>query len=72
MYETVETINGYRITRMVGTHGCYHVAINEHVEHIFDTIKKAEKWLEIYTTTGDATLATIYSQQAIKHRRERR
>lgn len=38
MYETVKTVNGYDIYRMIGTHGCYHV----------DT-RKGENWKEFRT-----------------------
>lgn len=47
MYETVKTVNGYKIKRMVGTKGCYHVNIKEDNGkgfkefHTFRTIKSA-------------------------------
>lgn len=45
MYETVKTVNGYEIKRMVGTHGFYHVNIREGKGwsqfHTFKTIKAA-------------------------------
>lgn len=41
MYEVVKVVNGYEITRMVGTHGFYHVALDAHREVTFRTIKAA-------------------------------
>ena len=29
MYETVKVVKGYKITRMKGTHGVYHVNVRE-------------------------------------------
>lgn len=39
MWETVKEVNGYRIFRMVGTRGCYHIRLDEHREVTFKTIK---------------------------------
>lgn len=47
MYEVVKVVNGYEITRMVGSHGCYHISIREddgigfREFHTFKTIKAA-------------------------------
>lgn len=38
MYELVNTVNGYEITRMKGVRGCYHV-----------NISKCDKWCKFYT-----------------------
>lgn len=62
--ETVRIINGMAITRMIGTHGVYHVRINEHKEVVFDTIKKAAKFIETLAKTGNEELAIIYGQNA--------
>ena len=45
MYETVKTINGYQITRMIGTHGCYHVRLNETCTVDFKTQKAAAEYI---------------------------
>ena len=49
MYETVKVVKGYAITRMVGTHGVYHVNVKEgrgwREFHTFKTIKAAEKFI---------------------------
>ena len=49
-YETVKTVNGHRIYRMVGTHGFYHVDIKHYGEAIarrtFKTIKSAVAFCE--------------------------
>lgn len=29
MYEVVKVVNGYAITRMIGSKGCYHVCIEQ-------------------------------------------
>lgn len=47
MYETVKTVNGYEIYRVVGSHGFYHINIREDEGrgwkeyHTFHTIKAA-------------------------------
>ena len=50
MYETVKTVNGYEITRMVGTRGAYHVNVREgngwREFHTFRTIKAAVEFIE--------------------------
>lgn len=50
MYETVKTVKGYAITRMVGTRGCYHVNVREgkgwREFHTFRTIKAAVEFIE--------------------------
>lgn len=49
-YETVKTVNGHSIYRMVGTHGFYHVDIKHCGEAIvrrtFKTIKSAVAFCE--------------------------
>ena len=49
MYETVKTVKGIAITRMIGTHGCYHVNIREGKGwkefHTFRTIKAAVEFI---------------------------
>ena len=52
MYETVKIVNGYEITRMKGTHGCYHVTFwksesgKSRKECCFRTIKAATAFCE--------------------------
>ena len=50
MYEVVKIVNGYAITRMKGTHGCYHVNMRESKGwrefHTFKTIKAAAAFCE--------------------------
>lgn len=50
MYETVKTVKGYAITRMIGTKGAYHVNVREgkgfREFHTFRTIKAAVKFIE--------------------------
>ena len=52
MYETVKTVKGYAITRMIGTRGYYHVNVREINEkgfrefHTFRTIKAAVEFIE--------------------------
>lgn len=50
MYETVKTVKGYNITRMIGTHGQYHVVVREGKGfkefHTFRTIKAAVEFIE--------------------------
>lgn len=45
MYETVKIVKGYAITRMIGTHGFYHVNVREGKGfkefHTFRSIKAA-------------------------------
>lgn len=49
MYETVKTVKGYEIKRMVGTHGAYHVNVKEgngwREFHTFRTIKAAVEFI---------------------------
>lgn len=52
MYEVVKTVNGINITRMVGSHGYYHVNLRDpdgrgfYEFHTFRTIKAAVKFIE--------------------------
>jgi hypothetical protein len=50
MYETVKTVNGYEIKRMIGIHGFYHVTVREgkgfREFHTFKTIKAAVAFCE--------------------------
>lgn len=50
MYETVKTVNGYEIKRMVGTKGAYHVNVREGKGwsefHTFRTIKAAVEFIQ--------------------------
>lgn len=50
MYETVKTVKGYEIKRMIGTKGFYHVNVREGKGfkefHTFRTIKAAVKFIE--------------------------
>lgn len=52
MYETVKVVKGYKITRMKGTHGAYHVNVREDDQigfrefHTFRTIKAATEFIE--------------------------
>lgn len=50
IYETVKTVNGYDITRMKGSHGCYHVNVREgkgwREFHTFRTIKAAAEFIQ--------------------------
>lgn len=50
IYETVKTVNGYDITRMKGSHGCYHVNVREgkgwREFHTFKTIKAAVEFIQ--------------------------
>jgi hypothetical protein len=52
MYETVKTVNGYEIKRMIGTRGAYHVNVREddgkgwREFHTFRTIKAAVEFIE--------------------------
>lgn len=41
MYEVVRIVKGHEITRMVGTHGFYHVRLTANTEMCFRTIKAA-------------------------------
>lgn len=45
MYETVRTVNGHEIYRMVGTRKSYWVDIRENVRLNFLTIKAAEEYI---------------------------
>lgn len=44
MYETIKIVNGYRIERMVGTRGYYHLRLGKGKEIIFRTIKAAAEY----------------------------
>lgn len=50
MFETVKVVNGYEITRMIGTRGFYHVSIWENGSwgeyHTFRSIKAAAQFCE--------------------------
>lgn len=50
MYETVKTVKGYEITRMIGTRGAYFVNVREgkgyREFHTFKTIKAAVEFIE--------------------------
>ena len=46
MYETVKVVNGYAITRMVGSCRFYHVRLNANREFTFRTIKAATLFCE--------------------------
>lgn len=50
MYETVKTVKGYAIVRMIGTRGVYHVNVREgkgfREFHTFRTIKAAVEFIE--------------------------
>ena len=49
MYETVKTVKGYAVKRMVGTRGAYHVNVREgngfREFHTFRTIKAAVEFI---------------------------
>ena len=54
MYETIKTVNGLKIERMIGTRGFYHVNIKENKKgwreyHTFRTIKAATQFCEAIT-----------------------
>lgn len=44
IYETVKTVNGYEIQRMIGHHGAYHIDICNNKQMWFRTIKAAAAW----------------------------
>lgn len=44
MYETVKEVNGYKITRMVGTRRFYWINVGKTTRVNFHTIKSAEQW----------------------------
>jgi hypothetical protein len=50
MYEVVKIVKGYKITRMKGTKGAYHVNVREgkgfREFHTFKTIKAATEFIE--------------------------
>ena len=50
MYETVKTVKGYEVKRMMGTRGAYHVTVREgngfREFHTFRTIKAAAEFIE--------------------------
>lgn len=45
MYEVVRIVKGHEITRMVGTHGFYHVRLTVNTEKCFRTIKAAAEFI---------------------------
>lgn len=45
MYEVVKIVKGHEITRMIGTHGFYHVRLTPHTEMCFRTIKAATEYI---------------------------
>lgn len=49
-YETVKTVNGHSIFRMIGTHGFYHIRLDAHREVTFRTIKAAVAYIEQHLT----------------------
>ena len=50
MYETVKTVKGYEVKRMIGTRGTYHVTVREGKGfsefHTFRTVKAAVEFIE--------------------------
>ena len=50
MYETVKTVKGYDVKRMIGTRGAYHVTVREgkgfREFHTFRTVKAAVEFIE--------------------------
>jgi len=44
IYEVVKTVNGYDITRMVGSRGFYTLRIDERRSMSFRSVKEAEAW----------------------------
>lgn len=46
MYEIVKTVNGYNITRMIGTRGFYTVHFSANKSRVFRTIKAAAAFCE--------------------------
>ena len=50
MYETVKTVKGYDVKRMIGTRGAYHVTVREgngfSEFHTFRTVKAAVEFIE--------------------------
>ena len=49
IYETIKTVNGFDIYRMIGTHGFYHIRIKDGCEINFRTIKAAAAWAAAQT-----------------------
>ena len=45
MYETVKEVKGYKVTRMVGTHGFYWVRVSANKAWNFRTIKAAVEFI---------------------------
>lgn len=45
MYETVKEVKGYKVTRMVGTHGSYWVRVSATKAWNFRTIKAAVEFI---------------------------
>jgi len=46
MYETVKEVKGYKITRLIGSRGFYHVMVTENAGYTFHTIKAAVTFIE--------------------------
>ena len=50
MYETVKTVKGHEVKRMIGTRGAYHVTVREGKGfsefHTFRTVKAAVVFIE--------------------------
>ncbi len=46
MYETVKTIKGYNITRLVGSRRAYHIRMDSKRFLTFRTIKEATEYIE--------------------------
>ena len=50
MYETVKTVKGYEVKRMIGTRGAYRVTVREgngfREFHTFRTVKAAVEFIE--------------------------
>ena len=47
MYETVKTVKGYNIERMIGTRRFYHVRLDAHRFVTFHTIKAAAAYIDM-------------------------
>ena len=46
MYETVKTVNGFDIIRMIGSRGVYHVYIAKNKFVTFKTLKEAVEYIK--------------------------
>ena len=50
MYETVKTVKGYEVKRMIGTRGAYHVTVREgkgfREFHTCKTVRAAVEFIE--------------------------